>query len=150
MFIDSTIPIPHVLHADDDDDDCFLFEEALKQSTSPYKLTTVHNGQELMQLLTQDDFQLPDVLFLDLNMPRKNGFQCLAEIKKNEKLKKLPVIILSTSYASAVAGELHVNGARYYIRKPNEFTQIKSKIFRGLSLIHQLPGEQPTLDDFVL
>jgi CheY-like chemotaxis protein len=150
MFIEKTIPTQHVLYADDDEDDCFLFEEALKQSSSPYTLTTVHNGEELMNLLNRDDCRLPDVLFLDLNMPRKNGFQCLQEIGENEKLKMLPVVILSTSYASSVAAELHLHGAKYYIRKPHEFTHIRTKICRGLSLLHTYPGHKPSFDEFVL
>ena len=103
-----------------------------------------------MQLLNQDDCRLPDVLFLDLNMPRKNGFQCLQEIGKNVKLKMLPVVILSTSYASTVAAELHQNGARYFIRKPHEFAHIRTKICRGLSLLHAYPGHTPSFEEFVL
>ncbi len=100
-----------LLLADDDDDDCFLFEEALSEIPVTTQLTTVHNGEQLMQLLTKTTDTLPHLLFLDLNMPRKNGFQCLNEIKQNEKLKNLPVIIFSTSCQDDVAEQLYKEGA---------------------------------------
>ena len=54
----------------------------------------MYDGEQLMKLLTEKTDELPHVLFLDLNMPRKNGFECLSEIKLNEKLKKFLVIII--------------------------------------------------------
>lgn len=127
----------HILLADDDEDDCFLFQLALKELPIQFTVTIVHNGEELMQLLGEDDRQLPDVLFLDLNMPRKNGFVCLSEIKNNDKLKQLPVIIFSSSYAPEVVEQLYKNGAQYYIRKPDEVTQYKKVIYQALHLKHK-------------
>ncbi|MBC8110037.1 MAG: response regulator [Verrucomicrobia bacterium] len=87
----------NLLLADDDKDDRFFFEEALEELQVSIHLTTVNDGEQLTQLLIQQmtklPNQLPDVLFLDLNMPRKNGFECLAEIKRTKKLQHLPVII---------------------------------------------------------
>src|SRR5436190_20290480 len=87
-----------ILLADDDKDDCFLFREALSELPVPTNLVTVHDGEQLMSYLTEHAKDLPDVLFLDLNMPRKNGFECLTEIKHTDTLKDLPVIMFSTSY----------------------------------------------------
>ena len=70
-----------ILLADDDTDDCIFFKEALDELLLPTKLMTVHDGEQLMHLLANESTELPDVLFLDLNMPRKNGFECLEEIK---------------------------------------------------------------------
>lgn len=123
-----------LLLADDDDDDCFLFEEALSEIPVPTHLTTVHNGEQLMQLLAQLTNDLPYILFLDLNMPRKDGFQCLHEIKQNEKLKNLPVIIFSTSCQDAIADRLYRSGAKHYICKPNNFAQLKNVIHQVLTL----------------
>ena len=85
-----------ILLADDDKDDCMFFKEALQELELSTQLTTVYDGTQLMQYLTENTDQLPDVIFLDLNMPRKNGFTCLEEIMRNEKLKSLPVIMFST------------------------------------------------------
>ena len=140
-----------VLLADDDKDDCLFFEEAIAELTATTNFTTVHNGEQLMQLLTNETMKLPDILFLDLNMPRKNGFECLAEIKSNSKLKYLPVVIFSTSYEQDVVNLLYDNGAHYFIRKPSEFALFKKIILHTLLLILQLGSStQPTKENFVL
>jgi CheY-like chemotaxis protein len=141
-----------LLLADDDDDDCFLFEEALSEIPVPTQLTTVHDGEQLMQLLTKTTDDLPHVLFLDLNMPRKNGFQCLNEIKQNEKLKNLAVVIFSTSCQDAVADQLYISGAQHYICKPNNFAQLKKLIHQVLTLPVGKAANSypPTKENFVL
>ena len=88
----------NILLADDDTDDCIFFENALGELLLSTNLTTVHDGEQLMLLLTKNSTENFDVLFLDLNMPRKNGITCLDEIKHTDKLKSIPVIIFSTSY----------------------------------------------------
>jgi CheY-like chemotaxis protein len=107
----------HVLLADDDTDDRYIFNRVLSALPVPTRLVTVDNGEKLINYLSENSETLPDVLFLDLNMPRKNGSDCLIEIKLNEKLKHLPVIIYSTSLHINDADFLYMNGAHYYIRK---------------------------------
>ena len=80
-------------------------------------------------------YELPHILFLDLNMPRKNGFECLSEIKHNNKLKDLPVVIFSTSFEQEVVNLLYKNGAQYFIRKPSVFLQFKEIILHALLLV---------------
>jgi CheY-like chemotaxis protein len=142
-------PINHILLADDDIDDCLFFKDALEELGISTQLTTVHNGEQLMRVLNENE-QLPDILFLDLNMPRKNGFDCLAEIKKAESLKHLTVIILSTSFNQTAANQLYNNGAQHYIRKPNEFSQLKNLIHTAITLTVQANLVQPGKDQFVL
>jgi PleD family two-component response regulator len=77
----------NILLADDDKDDTELFKEVLEELPFSIQLETVYNGEQLMQVLNQEQKQLPDVLFLDLNMPRKSGLECFSEIKENEKLQ---------------------------------------------------------------
>ncbi len=125
----------NVLLADDDKDDCMLFREALEELELPTKLTTVSDGEQLMNLLNQTSEQFYNVLFLDLNMPRKNGFTCLEEIKCNPKLKSLPVIIFSTSYDLAIADKLYKSGAQHYICKPVDFLQLKNTIRQAITFI---------------
>jgi DNA-binding NarL/FixJ family response regulator len=104
----------------------------------------------LMQLLVDKKNKLPQVLFLDLNMPRKNGFECLSEIKKNQSLKGLPVIIFSTSYDTDIVNLLYNNGAHFYISKPNEFDKLKKVIQTALSSLAQNDSLQPVREKFEL
>lgn len=83
--------------ADDDADDRMLFEEALKEVTHSSKLTTAKDGEHLMEILNDSPPGNPDVIFLDLNMPLKNGFECLKQIKASDQFKDIPVIVYSTS-----------------------------------------------------
>jgi CheY-like chemotaxis protein len=140
----------HVLLADDDIDDCIFFKEALAELQISTNLTVVHDGEELMQLLVSETGALPDVLFLDINMPRKNGFECLVEIKINDRLKQLPVIMFSTSFEQEVVNLLYKNGAQYFIRKPSEFSQFKKIIQQTLTLIVPENVSQPVRENFVI
>lgn len=139
-----------VLLADDDKDDCMFFKEALEELPITTHLTIVNDGEQLMKLLIKGTDHLPHVLFLDLNMPRKNGFECLTEIKLNKKLSQLFVIIFSTSSEQEIVNLLYEKGAQYYIRKPSEFTQIKRVIHQALTNISARNFEQPGKENFVL
>lgn len=143
------IPI-QLLLADDDKDDCDLFKDALDELSVIAELDTVHDGEQLMQLLINKKDPLPQVLFLDLNMPKKNGFECLSEIKHNNKLKNLPVIVFSTSFDHDIVNLLYNNGAHYYISKPNEFEKLKNVILAALQAITQGRTLKPDRENFVL
>ena len=140
-----------ILLADDDTDDCIFFKEAVEELQLPTKLSSLHDGEQLMQHLKNETNKLPDVLFLDLNMPRKNGFECLSEIKLDQRLKQLPVIIFSTSFEQEVVNLLYKNGAEYFIRKPSEFSQFKKIIHQTIiTLIVPQNITQPTRENFVI
>jgi CheY-like chemotaxis protein len=138
----------NILLADDDKDDCLLFQDVLDDLMLPTCLWIVRNGEELMTFLNKTP-ELPQILFLDLNMPRKNGFECLKEIKQNERLKDVPVIIFSTSFDPEIVNLLHKNGARFYIRKPEEFEALRKAIEQALFSI-QNQQLKPSLDNFVI
>jgi CheY-like chemotaxis protein len=127
-----------ILLADDDKDDRFLFREALSELPLFTNLETVHDGEQLMNYLNEHSDSLPHVLFLDLNMPRINGFECLSEIKHDEKLKGLTVIMFSTSYPRDMHYEQDIInmlckiGAKDYVRKPSNFTELKEVIHNVL------------------
>jgi len=130
----------NILLADDDMDDCFFFEKALEELQLSTHLTIVRDGQQLMNYLSENSKNLPDVLFLDLNMPRKNGFECLCEIKEHESLKVIPVVMFSTSYprdqiyeANMINTLLKI-GAHHFIRKPGDFAQLKQVIHQTLTM----------------
>jgi len=136
--------------ADDDEDDCIFFKEALEELPIDSTLVTVNNGDELMHALITKSAPLPDVLFLDLNMPRKTGFECLTEIKLNQNLKSLPVIIYSTSLDMEVVNLLYEKGAHHYIRKPGEFSELKKVILEVLTVTVKTNSVRPTKEKFVI
>ncbi len=144
-----SVPL-NIILADDDTDDCYFFQEALKEFSPGTQLTLAHDGAQLMRLLMDETSKLPDVLFLDLNMPRKNGFECLSAIRFNEGLKHLPVIIYSTSYHKQIADLLYKNGANYYISKPSEISQLKKAVQQILTRIAQGDVSAPTQGEFTL
>ena len=131
----------NILLADDDKDDRSFFEKALKEVSISTNLITVNDGEHLMKYLADNSEQLPNVLFLDLNMPRKNGFECIVEIRENEKLKDLSVVIFSTSYPQdksyelGMIGNLFNLGAHVYIRKPTDLNQLKQLLDHSLRMV---------------
>jgi len=142
--------IIRIVLADDDEDDCLFFNVALQELNVPATLTILHDGEKLMEFFRKPDEALPQVLFLDLNMPRRNGFECLAEIKSDDRLKHIPVIILSTSYEESVVDLLYTGGAQYYVRKPSDISRVGKVIEQALTLIVHGNGLQPPKESFVL
>ncbi len=139
-----------VVLADDDVDDCMFFQDALDELPVSVDVTIVNDGVELMRYLSKNADNLPDLLFLDLNMPRKTGFECLTEIKRDEKLKNLPVIIYSTSLDVEVLNVVYEKGAFGYIRKPGDYSQLKKVIHEAILVSTQRTAVQPAREAFVL
>jgi len=138
----------HIMLADDDHDDRFFFTRVLSKLPYDTKLSIFEDGARLMEHLKKQD-QLPDVLFLDMNMPCKNGMECLAEIKENSKLKDLPVIMYSTSLHKDVADLLYENGAHFYIRK-SEISELEILLHKILTMLSTNEFTRPDREEFVL
>ena len=117
-----------VLLIDDDADDREMFCEALHEVDNSARCITVQDGAEALGILHTHDGMLPDFIFLDLNMPRLNGQQCLSEIKKTSNLLHIPVIIYTTSKQQQDIDETKSLGAAYFITKPNTFEGICKSI----------------------
>ncbi len=126
----------HILLADDDESDRLLFKEAFKELKLKTVVQTVNDGKELMDYLKKKDARLPHIVFLDLNMPRKNGLECLIEIKNSEKLKDISIAIYSTSASEKDIEETFYNGANVYIKKPNNFNKLKEVLSKAVSATH--------------
>jgi CheY-like chemotaxis protein len=139
----------HVFVTDDDDDDRLLFQEVLKELPYLIHLSMARDGDETIKSLRQFP-QLPDILFLDLNMPLKNGLECLKEIKASKSLAPLPVIIFSTSSYPAAINQAYNEGAHLYIRKPNDFLSFKRSIQYVLSIDWKEKISPPPREEFVL
>lgn len=113
-----------VLIVDDDADDRKLFIDAVREVNRHIECITASDGQQALEVLRKAGSTLPDFIFLDLRMPRYNGKRCLQEIKKDENLKHIPVIIYSTSREVEESQELKAMGAVYFISKPSNPDEI--------------------------
>ncbi|MEO8151065.1 MAG: response regulator [Bacteroidia bacterium] len=113
---------------DDDSDDREFFCEAVKEIDSSAECLIAVDGEDALKQLRSGIKQLPDFIFLDLNMPRMDGKTCLAELKKDEQLKNIPVIIFSTSSHQHDIDETHELGAAYFLPKPSDPRKLKNEI----------------------
>jgi CheY-like chemotaxis protein len=136
--------------ADDDADDRKFFEDALKQVTIPTNLTFASDGLELMSNLeTVIKPPPPDIIFLDLNMPLKNGFECLEEIRNTPKLKDIPIVIFSTTVNEEAVNKAYQHGANHYVCKPPSF-QLLIKAVETVLTLEMWQKPQPSKEKFVL
>lgn len=140
----------YITLADDDEDDRLFFTEAFSELKINTRVNTVNDGVELMDFLNNEDSVLPNVLFLDLNMPRKNGVECLLEIKQNDRFKDIAIAIYSTSSSEEHIEETFVNGANIYIKKPNDFNTLKKVLSDVVTLNWQYHTSGLNKDNFLL
>ena len=131
----------NILLADNDIDNCNFIKHALidlQQTTIP---VVVHDGDQLMHYLFKNAAKLPDMLFLDQNLPLKTGFECLTEINENEKLVGIPVFMILTPFSRDPVYEctlikmLQKIGVIYFIRKSEDFAILKSEIKKALIIV---------------
>ena len=124
-----------ILMVEDNPDDIELTVEALKDARVPNRLTVVQDGEEALSYLRcrgkYAQALRPDLILLDLNMPRKNGRDVLQEIKNDPKLKRIPVVILTTSQAEDDILHTYDLHANCYITKPMDFNQLL-KVVRSI------------------
>jgi len=141
-----------ILLAEDDDDDFFLLKDAFKEAGLKAEIQRVKDGEELMcSLLQERDVQNPDsklfpsLILLDLNMPRKDGREALSEIKAHHALKKIPVVVLTTSRSPEDISKAYETGANAFIRKPIRFEELVQMI-KNLERFWFESCELPVLD----
>ena len=121
---------------DDDTDDAFVFEEILAEIDPSIRVSLAVNGQDALDKLTDEATLLPDIIFLDLNMPRMGGKECLKAIKANVRLKKIPVIIYTTSSYSKDIEEVLQGGAICFITKPSSVKDLKEILLTISNHVH--------------
>ncbi len=140
----------NVLLADDDYEDREFFTEALKEVNPEAVVTTSSNGVELMNILNARQESLPDIIFLDLNMPLKDGYQCLEEIKSKEELKDNIVVIFTTSSIKEDIEMTYSKGANLFVTKPNDYKGLVETIRKIFTLTWLRGDQQPDKAEFAL
>ena len=115
--------IKHILLVDDDEDDRLFFVEAIQEIQPSLAYTLAVNGKKALQQL-ETIRELPDLIFLDINMPELNGFECLKELKRSERYKMIPVIMLSTSVSQKDMNYSMELGACKFFTKPSSYTKL--------------------------
>ncbi len=136
--------------ADDDQDDCFFFETALKEINFKGTVDISTDGLELMENLSEKVPPPPTAIFLDLNMPKKNGMQCLSEIRLNPALDNTAVIILSTSGTPLEIEKTFNMGASFYIVKPNTLAGLKSALAKALTNLRNFSSMVISKNNFLV
>ena len=140
----------NVVLADDDEDDRLFFSEAFEELKIKTRVNTFNDGVYLMDYFNSEDAILPQVLFLDLNMPRKSGLECLKELRADDKFKDIAIAIYSTSSSEEDVENTFVLGANIYIKKPSDFKSLKKVLSDVVTLNWQYHTNGLNKDNFLL
>tara|TARA_R110002124_G_scaffold37315_1_gene119274 strand:+ start:260 stop:706 length:447 start_codon:yes stop_codon:yes gene_type:complete len=140
----------NVILADDDEDDRLFFSEAFDELKIKTRVSTFNDGVYLMDYFNSEDAILPQVLFLDLNMPRKSGLECLKELRADEKFNDVAIAIYSTSSSEEDVENTFVLGANIYIKKPSDFKSLKKVLSDVVTLNWQYHTNGLNKDNFLL
>ena len=140
----------HIILVDDDEDDRLFFTDAFEELKISTKIQTFKDGVELMDHLNADEVVLPEIIFLDLNMPKKNGMECLNEIKSDSKFNNIAIAIYSTSSSEEHIEETFVKGANIYIKKPSDFNTLKKVLQDVVTINWQYQTSGLNKENFLL
>jgi CheY-like chemotaxis protein len=132
-----TKPLKIVL-AEDDVDDQEIFNDALLQIDIPFELTILEDGQKLLEKLRSEDIKDVDLIVLDQNMPKRNGIECLRELRKDENYKDIHCVILTTTSNEDLIQEAYKAGVNQFFTKPHNFKDY-------VKVIRQLVGMETVL-----
>lgn len=139
-----------ILLVDDDQDDRNIFSDALSELKIQTNLTLLEDGRDLVSYLEDPKTKMPDILFLDLNMPYKSGVECLKDIRQIPKFRDLSIAIYSTSTSEKDMEDTFINGANIYIKKPNDFTKLKKVLNDVVSINWQFHTSSLNKETFLL
>lgn len=121
-----------LIYVDDDEDDRMLFEDAVKDLFPNLELKLYPNGVNLIGNLLEDVAPLPKLIFIDLNLSGKSGLECIIEIRGNEALKKIPVIVYSTSSSARDKENSMRLGADFYLTKSNCYRTMRNQLMHTI------------------
>jgi CheY-like chemotaxis protein len=118
----------NLLLADDDSDDCSFFEEAFLDISPGSSILVKHDGEEVLNYLFQPNIILPDIIFLDLNMPFLDGSKCLEEIRMNKFMNDIFIVMNTTTASRREIDQSYDQGADLFLIKPNSYQELRQSI----------------------
>ena len=139
-----------ILLADNDENDRAFFKDALLEIKVKTDLKLANNGSQLMKYLDNPENRLPDIVFMDLNLPVLSGMECLIEIRKEIRLRDLAIAIYSTASSEENIEEAFVQGANIYIKKPDDFLVLKIVLEHVLTINWQYHTSGLKKENFLL
>lgn len=148
MMTDDTAT-PYIMYVDDSEDDIFMAQRAFKKSCLATKIITLSDGQECLDYLfsegeyANEPHNLPLVILLDLNMPRVGGLEVLERLRANQKTKRIPVVVLTTSDADSDIDTAYDLGANSFITKPMQ-TEDFFKTIQEMELYWTVHNKKPS------
>jgi len=140
----------NIFLSDDDIDDRLFFKSAFEEVCCGHSLSLFENNTHLLEQLNQEDTSLPDIVFIDLNMPMINGLECLRLIREIPRLKNLPVIVYSTIRSEVFIEEVRTLGAAHFIKKPYDFYELVNLIKYVVEIDWSNQADTLPFEDFVL
>ncbi len=140
----------HIILADDDEDDRMFFTEAFEELKMNTSVRTFNDGVYLLDHLMKNEVVIPHILFLDLNMPRMSGIECLVEIRQNSRFKDMAIAIYSTSASEEDIESTFIKGANIYIKKPSDFKKLKKMLSNVVTINWQYQTNGLNRDNFLL
>jgi CheY-like chemotaxis protein len=137
----------NIVLAEDDLDDVLIFRLALEEMAIAYKLNHIDSGDKLLTLSEQ---ALPDIIFLDINIPCQDGLRCVVEIRKNSAFDNVPVVLMSGHTSPRYIEEGFTNGANFYLLKASSVRQLAESLKRIFAIDWKKVMYYPPLSEFVL
>jgi len=145
--MDKSNKIKDVLLAEDDPDDALIFELAVKELPFPFVLRHAEDGDMLFVMINQ---MIPDIIFLDINMPCKDGVTCITQIRKNESLDHVPVIMYTSLKSVEYVNKCYESGANFFLIKANSIGELTEKLEKIFSIDWKNYMYYPPKNQFVM
>jgi CheY-like chemotaxis protein len=142
-----TATINDIILAEDDADDVYIFNVAVRETTLPVVIRHAADGEKLFELLKE---QIPDILFLDIQMPCKEGTACIVDIRKNREYDNMPVVMYSALTLSKYIDHCFENGANFFLPKTGSLETLVTKLKYLLTLDWKTYMHYPSKEHFVL
>ena len=136
----------NIVLADDDVDEQQFFKTAIRELPFITQINVLSDGVYLLEYLVKSTNDKPDIIFLDIMMPRKDGIECLQEIKQHEDLKSIPIVMYSNSVGQDYIVKTYECGAQYFLQK-GKYSELTESLRQLLAIINQ-PYKQVSLQEF--
>jgi response regulator RpfG family c-di-GMP phosphodiesterase len=140
----------NVILVDDDEGNIVFFKNILKELKIGIKVQAFQNGSDLLEYLNSEDALVPEILFMDFDIPKKNALECLQEIKENFKLENMVTAVYSSNLSEAEVENIFVNGGNIFMKKPNDYSALKKVVSEIITINWQYHTSGFNKDNFIM